>query len=103
MSTARNHVSSRWLRRLLPRQASPSSRRLRAAVLAPVLAASIGAGLAAAQPADAAVSAPRFLSVVVPCKSAADPDILRSVTPAHHAASQNGSSAFARPCWTRTG
>lgn len=111
MSTARNHLSSRRLRRLLPRQASSSTqrgslgspgRRLRAAVLTPILAASIGVGLASAQPADAAVSAPRFLSAVVPCKSAADPDILRSVTPAHGDTSQGGSSAAARPCWTRT-
>ncbi|MBX6391219.1 MAG: transglycosylase family protein [Frankia sp.] len=44
------------------------------AVLAPVMAASvIGAGVAAAQPASAAVSADRFLSAVIPCESGGDP------------------------------
>lgn len=115
VSTARNHLSPPRLRRLGQRDASPSSRaprhRIRAAFLAPALLASIGAGLAAAQPAGAAVSAPRFLSAVVPCQSAVDPAVLRSMAsaqyPAHsddssdHVSSGHVSSALARPCWAR--
>ncbi|WP_158230455.1 hypothetical protein [Pseudofrankia asymbiotica] len=48
------------------------------------------------------MSAPRFLSAVVPCKSAADPDIVRAVLSGHDVVSHNGSSTHARPCWTRT-
>jgi len=99
VSTARNEASSRRRRRLGP---SPAARGLRAAILAPLLAAGIGAGFATAQPADAAVSAPRFLSAVVPCKSAADPSILRSVTPAHLSTPHDASSPVAGPCWKRS-
>ncbi|WP_083828921.1 transglycosylase family protein [Parafrankia sp. EUN1f] len=58
-----------------------SIRRGRALLVAPVLAATIGGGIAMSQPASAAArpDAHRFLSAVVPCESGGNPRVVNSI------------------------
>ncbi|MCK9899325.1 MULTISPECIES: transglycosylase family protein [Parafrankia] len=58
-----------------------SIRRGRALLVAPVLAATIGGGIAMSQPASAAArpNAHHFLSAVVPCESGGNPRVVNSI------------------------
>ncbi|MCK9926661.1 transglycosylase family protein [Frankia sp. Mgl5] len=63
------------------RKTSRSIRRGRALLVAPLLAATIGGGIAMSQPASAAgrPDAHRFLSAVVPCESGGNPHAVNSI------------------------
>lgn len=57
------------------------TRRARALFIAPLLAASIGGGVAMSQPANAAPrpNAQRFLSAVIPCESGGNPRVVNEI------------------------
>lgn len=63
------------------------------AVLASTVIASVGAGVAAAGPASAAVSSPRMLSALVSCQSSANPGVMTL------SAAQQDAVAAHHPCW----
>jgi hypothetical protein len=63
------------------------------AVLASAVVASVGAGVAAAGPASAAVSSPRMLSALVSCQSSANPGVLTLSAAQQHAVADH------LPCW----
>ncbi|ADP78473.1 hypothetical protein [Pseudofrankia inefficax] len=72
-------------------------RRARVAVFASAVVASVSAGMAAATPASAAVSAPRMLSALVACQSGANPGVVTLSATQQDADATSG--AAHHPCW----